>query len=270
MTPITGGAQTKPKVSGVLIKVPLKTRHYKRAVASTSWIDPSVKDGPCGLELFPIVEYDQGAPVCTPQKITLQDVMYKEFCRFSNVLVGNVSVRNGEIIDASFDAVRSSIFMRPSFMATTPQEMVPANPPSVEWPGPIIEGGAAIFRQTVGARTKAPEEILGTDKLVSFPPIWSTVELKVFANGTCTGRIIRHSIFPSCSFFVSAPNSPADENFEFLTLTGVYNGVPQYDNWCTTGWGPLAHLTPDIIGGNPWGMQGPSISMNDVCPSKAW
>lgn len=72
---------------------------------------------------------------------------------------------------------------------------------------------------------------------ISFPPIWTEITLRVFADGHVERSIGRHSHFPSVTFY-GVDNYVSDGNIAYLALEAAQN------TWQASGWG----------GGNPWGV----------------
>ena len=73
---------------------------------------------------------------------------------------------------------------------------------------------------------------------LNFPPIWTEVQLTLLANGVRDCQLIRHSLFPSNSFYcdLTQPRSP------YVALE------PEQVAWQASGWGS----------GNPWGSTKPT------------
>ncbi|OKH53861.1 hypothetical protein NIES2101_08830 [Calothrix sp. HK-06] len=79
----------------------------------------------------------------------------------------------------------------------------------------------------------------------NFPPIWTEIQLTVMADGTRDFQILRHSLFPSNSFY----SNPVATNT--LVLTNSYSALAsQQTAWQNSGWGS----------GNPWGMNRPTFT----------
>src|SRR5438552_5115395 len=79
-----------------------------------------------------------------------------------------------------------------------------------------------------------------------FPPIWTELSLIIKANGSHSGSVRRHSLFPSMSFYVQDSKAvPSGINFE---RADYYDGTAsRFDDWFLHGWGA----------GNPWGVPFP-------------
>jgi hypothetical protein len=105
------------------------------------------------------------------------------------------------------------------------------------------------FKQIVGARTQSAEmlrekvyPVSGVSLIArsAFPPIWTELELTIMVDGTWTGKLLRHSLFPSVSFYLLDPriHSFDMDNGAYMAESG-YDGVPNYDEWREHGWGSM-------------------------------
>lgn len=262
---------------------------YTYSVATLSWIDPRSRF--MGL---PLPECDvRGKPAAT---LLYHQVSNDRICRFSHLLTCSITVENGGIIDRTI-APESGLYVRPSFLDTAPREY------GIRRDFTTWSKDMAIFAQTVGCRTQAPElvgrkvgEIGGqvtenvvesgvtlispivgialwaideklkpgqrigrkvgreAAELVAFPPIWTTLYMVMFANGTSLSFVKAHSLFPSMTFY-EARSSEANVSTKSLVWQqkSNYDGVPHLDEWRAMGWGK----------GNPWRVQDPSQVIND-------
>lgn len=96
--------------------------------------------------------------------------------------------------------------------------------------------------------------------LMGFPPIWSTIEIRIFNSGRADARLIAHSIFPSLTYY----EQDRDENG--TPMTTLFNRVPysgistyydatkdmQLPHWKESGWGPIQNSHLFATPGNPW------------------
>ena len=74
------------------------------------------------------------------------------------------------------------------------------------------------------------------NRAVNFPPIWTKMKLKLFANGDKECEVIEHSLFPSQSYYCD------------MTRVGVYSALArQQTSWENNGWDT----------GNPWRVSRP-------------
>ena len=66
-------------------------------------------------------------------------------------------------------------------------------------PEPTIQDGGVTFIQTVGGRTSlpSPRRLAGTNRVrLVAPPVWTTLTLTIFPDGTCTHRMTGASVIP--------------------------------------------------------------------------
>jgi hypothetical protein len=238
---------------------PIGSNVLSFAIASLSWIDPMrlVERG--------VIETDVGPP---PRQ--LPEVMIKNahLCRFSNFLKVVVIIENGRITTKAIDP-NSGIYQRPSFRGT-PSESFPMKRQIVDLPDGVE------FRQLVGCRTRAPE-LLAADAVEfllkrfgsrwgstgralgnllakfgpTFPPIWTELAIKVTNGGACSGRVVRHSLFPSMTFYTGAEAAALGITMFERVAKDYYDGTaPQFDQWFLHGWGV----------GNPWHVPFPELT----------
>ena len=224
-------------------------------VASLSWIDPM------RLPERGVIETDRGAPGRT---LTKSDAKESRVCRFSNVLEGVVAFE-GDRVTAKAFGPDSGLHMRPSFRGTMPQSF-PTRRQIIDLPDGVE------FRQLVGCRTQAPEltaaEVGGVGGLLArinrklgrageqlgkmivrlgpiFPPIWTELSLIIKVDGTRSASVVRHSLFPSMSFYTQIATTTS------LELLQYYDGTAsRFDEWFIRGWGP----------GNPFGVPFPNLT----------
>ncbi len=161
---------------------------------------------------------------------------------------------------------------------------IPSEPFSIRCTTEAVEDGVR-FTQVVGSRTQSPEilaeRLAGpfgviarevAELFVSFQPIWTELELTIFLDRFYKGRVVRHSLFPSMSFYCSDEverffvpgqmNTPAVRVFPsngYFRKASDYDGVPNYENWRKRGWGGLVDaMSSGPVGGNPWRVPNPS------------
>jgi hypothetical protein len=249
---------------------------FYAAVATISWIDP--KSG--------LPEYDSQAPGdLIPQSTIFARTGY----RFSHYLEGGVEVNSAGAITDAVITPESGLYRAPSMWGTK----------SVQ----VGEVGQKItntrksvtFRQIVGCRTLAPQVIGGAVAEVSsglltlpfawefgeeaaslvkiFPPIWTELELTINIDGSFSHKLLRHSLFPSVSYYAQVPPPPPVptafgniQTNEAYQLVQTYDGVPNLNLWYQGGWGPLTPPTQSYgeMAGNPWSMTKPSTQMIDT------
>jgi hypothetical protein len=116
-----------------------------------------------------------------------------------------------------------------------------------------------VFTQIIGARTQSPEALGGLagpagrmimHAVLGFPPIWTELELKVYANGRADGKLRHHSLFPSVNFY-----TPLAQGNEYITIS-QYDARRQLGRWKTAGWGPLVLGSGAALAGNPYWLYG--------------
>jgi len=86
--------------------------------------------------------------------------------------------------------------------------------------------------------------------VTGFPPIWTELQLKVYANGHTEGKLLHHSLFPSVSFY-----TPLAQSGQYVT-TSVYDARSQLTRWKTAGWGPIVQGSTAALAGNPYWLYG--------------
>ena len=132
-----------------------------------------------------------------------------------------------------------------------------------------------VFSQIIGARTQSPEEIgalagpagrMIAHALLRFPPIWTELELKVYANGHTEGKLRHHSLFPSVTFY-----KPLAQGTDYVT-TSVYDARSQLERWKTAGWGPVVQGSTTALPGNPYWLYGSVFEdmVNSSTPAGPW
>jgi hypothetical protein len=171
-----------------------------RSVATMSWIDPRT-----GL---PEVDKrgDPGEQV--PRDTILGQLAY----RFANFLEAFLRVdKDGKVLKYGFTEA-SGMYRNLSFLK------IPSEPFDIIRNKPISAGSSVCFSQLVGCRTQSPEiiaESVGSiggpigaqigreivEEIMVFPPIWTELEMTIYADGWFEGRLRRHSIFPSLNFY---------------------------------------------------------------------
>jgi hypothetical protein len=91
-------------------------------------------------------------------------------------------------------------------------------------------------------------------EILAFPPIWTTLYVVMFANGTSLAYVKAHSFFPSMTFYDARSSIPNVSTRSLLWhQKSNYSGVPYLDTWRASGWGK----------GNPWRIQNPAFVLND-------
>jgi hypothetical protein len=212
-----------------------KMHTMRASVATASWID----------EASPAGTFVSDAP--PPQTTNKSFLTGSSGFRFSNYLEAwIVSTDSSHVVNAGIDS-KSGLYNSPSFMGI-PSKSYPVKRSYARISEGDIEG--IECEQTVGARTVSAEVIGATvsstfgfgrdigaaaaNMLTNFPPIWTTIRLRLFANGERQCERVRYSYFPSNTFYCDL--SQADEE-------KVYDaGSRQEKVWQAIGWSA----------GNPW------------------
>ncbi len=172
---------------------------HEAAIASVSWIP---YDAIAGLVRIPldmgIGRYDDPPPEPLGD---LEALRQAGRFRFANEMRCWIDVEDGEIVDAGY-AGRGHI---------CPTEVMGLNVPPVPLPDlqaePVIEDGAAKFRQTTGGRTGAPlpRRVSGPPFVrVTAPVVWTTLELTIRADGTHDWWVAGASEMPRHWFYDGA------------------------------------------------------------------
>lgn len=245
----------------------MATIKYTRSAATVSWIDAAT-----GLP-----EVDPVAPGQTVQRSFLTGATGFRFVNFMEVWADYDTNRN-TIIGHGFTPA-SGIYRGPSFAGVPSQVFQPIQQVQV--------GREPItFKQIIGARTQSPERVGGMlggplgnilgSAVSAFPPIWSEISIKIFNDGRNEDAVLRHSIFPSLTFYTrainasGAPSQTGSYTRTSFSGTGYYNAVPHLDRWKTTGWGAVRAGTSGPTGGNPWNMERSVLSGIDHTQPFGW
>jgi hypothetical protein len=267
----------------------LDQRTYQRSIASMSWIDPASK----------LPEVDKlGEPA---QEILRDLILGKQAYRFANFLQVEVKVLPtvGDLWIGGYRFLADSRMYRGLSFAGIPSEPFQTRQ-FVE----ASDANSITFRQITGARTQSAEVIAGkvggpfgaigqdiAELLFPFPPIWTDLQLTVYRDGYYEGQVLRHSLFPSMSFYeghVLSLDVKGDLIVEvqragirqrgsgeklqhvagalglvkviddgFYHRRSTYDGVPNYADWMERGWGDLDSKGQGTgpMGGNPWGIE---------------
>jgi hypothetical protein len=211
------------------------------AAATLSWIDPR-----SGLP-----KTDVGDPGGI---VTRDTILGRSGYRFANFLEASVTIDDdGNFVGPQFTQDSG---LRVSMSALG---QMPVGLPTKQSITTLPD--AVVFKQTTGASTKTPEKIgwliggfIGATlahAIEGFPPIWTEVMLRILPDGTAQVRFLRHSLFPSVSFYAEQPHGQVQN---FAKARPTFDGVPTLARWQAEGWGTLKSSGPDgPVGGNPWG-----------------
>lgn len=255
-----------------------------RSICSMSWIDSK-----SGLKK---IDADPGKTVTQADVFGKQKCRFANFLEATvfatsdggQITSGIITSRSGQFVASSFAAMAATAFTdarsvlpgapgQPwKFVQTVGSRTVSPDHIAKAAGGAVGAGIGAVLAGPFGLLAgigmggaagssvggKVLDAISGSAgaMLATLPPIWSTLELTIFPDGTHQARVLKHSLFPSMSFYM--PKS-WDEATDGYVLTGaVYDGVPQLNDWIAEGWGlvrPLAKMKQGLPhAGNPWGI----------------
>jgi hypothetical protein len=143
-------------------------------------------------------------------------------------------------------------------------------------------GDRAVFQQIAGARTVSPETIAeGAGSFIGglispagapvgqkvgravaheyfgFPPIWTILQLTLYADGRSSGSILCHSLFPSMNVYVRVGGTFGLPRITaaYQSMGSGYDAVPHLEEWKAQGWGALPANPSGPCQGNPWGLK---------------
>lgn len=224
-----------------------KQAKLEGSVTSVSWIDPS---SPAGSHL---------ADPAPPKTINEAFATGNSGFRFSNHLNAWVDSPDAIHVAKSGFHGNSGLYTGPSFKGIpsqkyhTQRSATPTNEGSVE---------GVEFEQVTGARTVSAGVLGGAvgsvvasetgfdpgagkklgsaaaNLITNFPPIWTRLKLRLFANGKRHGELSEHSTFPSITFYA-----------DFSQVGNSYGaGKAAQETWAEEGWDS----------GNPWAASRPS------------
>ena len=237
---------------------------YVRSAATVSWIDPAT-----GLP-----EVDRSPPGASTTREFLTGSSGFRFVNFMEIW-GNYDTERNTIVGHGFTDP-SGIYTSPSFGGVPSERFVPIR-------SARIGQEPIIFRQIVGARTRSPEVIGGWfggpagniagSAVKGFPPIWSEIEIRLFHDGHIVASVLRHSLFPSLTFFTRPVivSGIAQESGSYTRnpVGGAvyYDGMPNMTRWSdrAEGWGPVQTGTGPTRG-NPWSID--QSIFNGIDPSQ--
>jgi len=114
-------------------------------------------------------------------------------------------------------------------------------------------------------------ELIGHQAL-SFPPIWSKIQIRMYRDGRVEAQLLQHSLFPSLTFYrqSDAPSGLHFDRVDYSKGQGYYNATKavQLPDWKTRGWGHLEQTSsPRPVSGNPWGIGKGVTGGADVLPN---
>lgn len=251
---------------------------FTHGIATASWIDKAVH---LQLAMGPAVPFGS-LPVNDglgpPPLISRPFFKACQGFRFANFLEVGVKIEGGRIVQGGFTPDSRGYFSG-SFMGHPAHAYSPKRTTT-------RQGEDWVFKQIVGARTTAQEEVGGTvGKIVGtlispfggglggkagqraartttpFAPIWSELEIRVSPNGSATGRLHRFSLFPSLNYYEQQSQTPGTLVARLWQKPlsygpAYYNAVQRSQQlWFESGWGALRGGKDGPTPGNPWGVK---------------
>jgi hypothetical protein len=229
---------------------------YERSIASVSWIDAATH----------LAEVDPSPPGPRVSRSFLTGSSGYRFVNYLEVWA-NYDTVSGAITGLGF-APASGLYQSSSFAG------LPCAAGSAIR-NVLVSDGPITFTQLLGARTESPDPIGCAHTNTHFPPIWTELELKLYNDGRLEGNVVRQSLFPSMSFYISEnePVAAPDALLNRAPIPGgaqFYNAVPHLDRWQRAGWGPIRGRTPGPSAGNPWEMEQSIFSGSDPTQPFGW
>lgn len=167
----------------------------ERSVTSISWLPSQAVQGIISLPFeLGVTRYDPPPP---DRIDDLEKMAEQGAFRFANHLNAYVEVEDGQPVRwghlGKGMISGSEVHFGPARLRFTPI-LYP-----VLRPEPISADGGVTFIQTVGGRTSlpSPRRLAGTNRVrLVAPPVWTTLTLTIFPDGTCTHRMTGASAIP--------------------------------------------------------------------------
>lgn len=168
---------------------------FERSVTSISWLPAQAVQGIIALPFeLGVTRYDPPPP----DRIDDLDRMGEQGAfRFANHLNAFIEVEDGQAVGwghlGKGMISGSEVHFGPARLRFTPV-LYP-----VLRPEPIRDGDGVTFVQTVGGRTSlpSPRRITGSSRVrLVAPPVWTTLSMTIFPDGTCTHRMTGASAIP--------------------------------------------------------------------------
>ena len=168
---------------------------FERSVTSISWLPSRAVQGVISLPFeLGVTRYDPPPP---DRIDDLEKMAEQGAFRFANHLNAFIEVEGGQAVRwghlGKGMISGSEVHFGPARLRFTPV-LYP-----VLRPEPTSEGGGVTFVQTVGGRTSlpSPRRIAGSNRVrLVAPPVWTTLTLTIFPDGTCTHSMIGASAIP--------------------------------------------------------------------------
>jgi hypothetical protein len=264
---------------------------YTHSTATMSWIDPRL------FNRDTLPEVDWGAD--PGQRVARSTILGQTHYRFANYQEAYILVdERKNLVQSDFTSI-SGLYANHSFRGFPVQRFdVVKTKTLVRQEGDL----AARFVQIVGAKTVSPETIgariavsegrsllgipagyeginqltqlvsrvsavLGwktAEQVMVFPPIWTELELTITAEGDFQAKLLRHSLFPSMSYYIQYYSRTTDVS-EYSKVS-VYDARSKMADWRARGWGAInpSNVTSGPVGGNPWMVRDPRILHRDI------
>jgi hypothetical protein len=168
---------------------------FERSVTSISWLPSQAVQGIVSLPFeLGVTRYD----LPPPDRIDdLEKMAEQGAFRFANHLNAFIEVERGQVVRwghlGKGMISGSEVHFGPARLRFTPL-LYP-----VLRPEPFREHGGITFTQTVGGRTSlpSPRRIAGSNRIrLVAPPVWTTLSLTIFPDGSCTHRMTGASAIP--------------------------------------------------------------------------
>ncbi len=168
---------------------------FERSVTSVSWLPSQAVQGIISLPFeLGVTRYDPPPP---DRIDDLEKMGEQGAFRFANHLNAFIEVEDGQAVRwghlGKGMISGSEVHFGPARLRFTPV-LYP-----VLRPEPFSDGGGITFVQTVGGRTSlpSPRRIAGTNRIrLVAPPVWTTLTLTIFPDGTCSHRMTGASAIP--------------------------------------------------------------------------
>lgn len=167
----------------------------ERSVTSISWLPSEAVQGIIALPFeLGVTRYDPPPP---DQIDDLERMAEQGAFRFANHLRAVIEVEDGRTVGWGHRGKgmisRSEVHFGPARLKFTPL-LYP-----ILRPEPIHNGDGVTFVQTVGGRTSlpSPRRIAGSTRIrLEAPPVWTTLSLTIYPDGTCTHQMTGASSIP--------------------------------------------------------------------------
>lgn len=269
------------------------------AAATCSWIDPAT-----GL---PEVDAQVIVDPTTSLGFLTGNSGYR-FCNFLSVWA-EVNTDTRQIVKSGFDA-SSGIYRGPSYLHIPSHAFMVQQSTSTDAEGlrlvqivgartvspEVLGAGAGIASGAIaGAVIGSMVPVIGTaigavaggvvglfageavaHQAIGFPPIWTQLQIRIGRDGAVQAQLLRHSLFPSMTFYERAPQAPHSSPSRVFSLVsqapagaGYYNATKAVElpAWQARGWGKVSAATQaGPSDGNPWAIQKGVFGLDSSTP----